>query len=354
MLTAVGELDGLTISYVYREYKESQVAEEAQGVTGRYPVVVLDDVNHGQVASGDIPSFVTDFDIPSPLGVEEAHSRYAQAVAAFIVSQEGNIFTADQVTEANSVIADLAVFTEEFLVPFAETRMMESDEDQDNPSSPWMIEGQKILLGATEEELAQLSVTDIVVPFADLGDFKPSVESSGDCGALVTTCCFPQYEWNPADANTLYSAKVIKAKFKLEDNVRESLCLPEAPRRQCRDINQEAFTLALSLASEEARERFESLGTKLVFTDDSVSPWGPGWEFQFNLHYENINQTHTKVFSTSLISEPDFIIASAAGTHSLRDQPRLNLTLGMHYCDLLSPFRALEWIYITSLQGKTL
>ena len=354
VLTAVGELDGLTISYVYREYKESQVAEEAQGVTGRYPVVVLDDVNHGQAASGDIPSFVTDFDIPSPLGVEEAHSRYAQAVAAFIVSQEGNIFTADQVTEANSVIADLAVFTEEFLVPFAETRMMESDEDQDNPSSPWMIEGQKILLGATEEELAQLSVTDIVVPFADLGDFKPSVESSGDCGALVTTCCFPQYEWNPADANTLYSAKVIKAKFKLEDNVRESLCLPEAPRRQCRDINQEAFTLALSLASEEARERFESLGTKLVFTDDSVSPWGPGWEFQFNLHYENINQTHTKVFSTSLISEPDFIIASAAGTHSLRDQPRLNLTLGMHYCDLLSPFRALEWIYITSLQGKTL
>jgi len=339
VLTAVGELDGLTISYVYREYKESKVAEEAQGVSGRYPVVVLDDVNHGQVASGEIPSFVTDFDIPSPLDFEEAHIRYAQAVSAFIVSQEDTIFTADQVQEANNVLADLAVFTEDFLVPFAETSMMESDGDLDNPSSPWMIEGQKILLGATEEELAELSVTDIVVPFSDLGDFKPSVESSGDCGALVTTCCFPQYEWNPADANTLYSAKVIKAKFKLEDNVRESLCLPEAPRRQCRDLNQEAFNLALSLASEEARERFESLGTKLVFIDDSVSPWGPGWEFQFNLHYENINATHTSVFSTSLISEPDFIIASAAG---------------MHYCDLLSPFRALEWIYITSLQGKTL
>ena len=71
VLTAVGELDGLTISYVYREYQESRAAEEAQGVTGRYPVVVLDDVNHGQVASGEIPSFVTDFDIPSPLDFEE-------------------------------------------------------------------------------------------------------------------------------------------------------------------------------------------------------------------------------------------------------------------------------------------
>lgn len=122
----------------------------------------------------------------------QAHSRYAQAVSAFIVSQEETIFTADQVQEANDVIAELGVFTEDFLVPFAETSMMESDGDLENPSSPWMIEGQKILLGATEEELAQLSVTDIVVPFGDLGDFKPSVESSGDCGALVTTCCFPQ------------------------------------------------------------------------------------------------------------------------------------------------------------------
>ena len=75
VLTAVGELDGLTISYVYREYKESKVAEEAQGVTGRYPVVVIDDVNHGQVASGDIPSLVTDFDIPSPLSVEEVSEK---------------------------------------------------------------------------------------------------------------------------------------------------------------------------------------------------------------------------------------------------------------------------------------
>lgn len=76
--------------------------------------------------------------------------------------------------------------------------------------------------------------------------------------------------------------------------MRESLCLPEAPRRQCKDINMESFNLALSLASQEARERFEASGIKLVFDDDSVSPWGPGWEFQFNLHYETINSTHTR------------------------------------------------------------
>ena len=75
VLTVVGELDGMTISYVYREYKESIAAEEAMGVEDRYPVVVIDDANHGQVASGDIPSFVTDSDIPSPISFDLAHER---------------------------------------------------------------------------------------------------------------------------------------------------------------------------------------------------------------------------------------------------------------------------------------
>ena len=25
-----------------------------------------------------------------------------------------------------------------------------------------------------------------------------------------------------------------------------------------------------------------------------VSPWGPGWEFSFGLHYSTINETHTR------------------------------------------------------------
>jgi len=339
VLTVVGELDGLTISYVYREWIESMIAEDAMGVEDRYPVVVIDDANHGQVASGDIPSFVTDQDVPSPISFEEAHIRYAAAVAAFIVSQEVSLFNEEQVENALTEIHNLEAYTQDFLQPFIETSLMESDHDPENPSSSWMMEGQKILLGATEEEVAKLSVVDIVVPFEDLGDAKPSVNKTEACGAVVTTYSQAQYDSNIADANTLYSASVIKAKFKIEDTVRESLCLPEAPRRQCRDINQEAFNLALSMASEEARQRWESIGTRLVFDDDKVSPWGPGWEFSFGLHYDKINDTHTRLYSTSLISEPDFIISVAAG---------------MHYCDLLSPFRALEWIYITGVQGKSL
>ena len=53
-------------------------------------------------------------------------------------------------------MANLNDFTSEFLVPFAAASAMEND---GTDSSPWMIEGQKILLDATEEELAKLEVS---------------------------------------------------------------------------------------------------------------------------------------------------------------------------------------------------
>ena len=84
--------------------------------------------------------------------------------------------------------------------------------------------------------------------------------------------------------------------------------------------------------------RYLSKGRQLVFGDDSDPGWGPGWEYTFGLGYTEIDEKTVQAVSTSLISEPDFIISSAAG---------------MHYCDLLSPYRALEWIYITGVQhGK--
>lgn len=340
VLTAVGELDGMTLSYVYREYLESKDAEESLGAPGRYPVVVIEDANHAQVASGEIPDFVLESDIPSPISFEEAHSRYAAAVTTFITLALPNWFTEEETAMAQLVQDNLRVFTEEFLEPFAATHLMETDPSLDpQTSANFMLEGQRVILGASSEELASLSVINYVVPFEDLGDAKPGVDSSSSCQATVSTYSQAQYETSLADADTLNSASVIKAKFKLEDVVREALCLPAAERKQCKDVNMAAFDIAFQLATEEARERYLELGTQLFFDDDSVSPWGPGWEFSSGLHYSHFNATHTKLYSTSLISEPDFFIQAAAG---------------MHYCDLLSPYRALEWIYITSLQGKGL
>ena len=52
-------------------------------------------------------------------------------------------------------MGSLHEYTSKFLVPFSAASAMEND---GTDSSPWMIQGQKILLDATEEELANLEV----------------------------------------------------------------------------------------------------------------------------------------------------------------------------------------------------
>jgi hypothetical protein len=48
----------------------------------------------------------------------------------------------------------------------------------------------------------------------------------------------------------------MKSKFKLEDVVlSDGLCQSVAERKQCKDINEAAYKLAMSAASEEAKER---------------------------------------------------------------------------------------------------
>ncbi|XP_023337662.1 uncharacterized protein LOC111708496 [Eurytemora carolleeae] len=329
-LTVIGSIDGLSLTYALREWKESAEAETALGVTNKYPVYIADGVNHAQVGSGEVPDFVKERDIAAKMSDEDAHVVYAEIVKSFLILQNQDISDSTDIKIALEKTEELKAYTAEFLAPFITASLMETEEDN------WMIRGQKILVSSSSEELQGLEVVNLVVPFEDLGDAKPSVVSA-NCTAVVTTYSQPQYDLDLFDAATLKSASVIKAKFKIEDVLRENLCLPEVPRKQCKDINIQALEVAMSLASEDALERFNEVGTKLIFTDDSVSPWGPGWEFSSGLHYKKINETHTSLYSTSLISEPDFIIAVAAG---------------MHYCDLLSPYRALEWIYLTSVIGK--
>jgi hypothetical protein len=44
-----------------REWAESHVAESNPGMEGRFPVHVVDRVNHAQIGSGEVPDFVSVF-----------------------------------------------------------------------------------------------------------------------------------------------------------------------------------------------------------------------------------------------------------------------------------------------------
>lgn len=260
--------------------------------------------------------------------------RYAKAAVAFMVNSRPDDFDSSDVLEQIVVLGDLKGFTATFLAPFESMRLLEQNDE--DTSSPWIIEAQKILSGASENGQAKISSTNELVGFTQIGGVKPTIEGVECEEAIIKTFGHNSYPLDPLDFGGLISADVTKAKFKLEDIVKGQLCEDVSEqRRQCADVNRVAFEVALSIASEETRSRYLNQGKQLVFGDDSISPWGPGWEFSTGLKYKDIDAKTVEIVSTSLISEPDFIISSAAG---------------MHYCDLLSPYRALEWIYITGVQ----
>merc|ERR1712223_401634 len=60
VVSAVGTLDGLTLSIAFREYQESQRYNETRQDD---PVLLVEDANHGQVASGELPVHVIKHDI---------------------------------------------------------------------------------------------------------------------------------------------------------------------------------------------------------------------------------------------------------------------------------------------------
>lgn len=107
---------------------------------------------------------------------------------------------------------------------------------------------------------------------------------------------------------------------------------------RCGDINQAAIDWAIKNASPEALERYNKLGKKLVIGDD-LGPYndGPLWIWHYLSYKDNADKTETVIKSPMMRTPTNYLVQAAAG---------------FHYCKLLSPFRAIEWIYIDSLYDR--
>jgi hypothetical protein len=105
--------------------------------------------------------------------------------------------------------------------------------------------------------------------------------------------------------------------------------------QRCGDINKKALQWALDNASPKAVARYNDYGKKLVIGDD-LGPYneGPLWIWTYLSYKDNKDKTETTLRAPMMRTPTDYPISAAAG---------------FHYCKLLSPFRAIEWIYIDSL-----
>lgn len=103
---------------------------------------------------------------------------------------------------------------------------------------------------------------------------------------------------------------------------------------RCKSINQDAYQLALNVSSQRALSRFQRLGRPLVMAADKkpTPPAGPWWIWNYLSYTDKSSEVEVASwYAFYPLSGPAY-------------------GAGNHYCKLLSPARALEWIYIDGLR----
>lgn len=110
----------------------------------------------------------------------------------------------------------------------------------------------------------------------------------------------------------------------------------------CRDINQLAYDWALNNADPSVKAAFEAHGEPMVMVDDKKAPIGiegPEW-IKDELAFTRTTSGQIEVQSWQ------FVVPNTN-----QGSVPWYLPVGMHYCKLLSPARAMEWIYHSAKQN---
>lgn len=104
---------------------------------------------------------------------------------------------------------------------------------------------------------------------------------------------------------------------------------------RCADINNASIKWAYTHLSKTAKANYDKFGVKLV-TGDDLGPFneGPLWIWTFMKYEKDLANTTMTVSSPMMRTPTDYFVQSAAG---------------FHYCKVLSPFHALEWMMVDGL-----
>jgi len=338
VLTAIGELDGGGLSYLRREWEETQdLPEEKKQLT---KTIIVPQVNHGQVASGELPDSVIENDINPELSESDAHRNYAVRVSdwlqLFFVLEESKPISSEPEAKYKSALGNFLVYeaeTLEFLEPFFLMR----DAEKNHNYSPVTQDAQLMII---ENDVATpIVIEDMVLDAVTFQLYSPQARKRND-GIHIGTWTHLAYDFDALDFNNHLSASTVKSKMKSADSI-YNLANQQTTDTfmECSEINKVSYDLALSVASREAVERMNKKGRALIFGEDIESSWiGVPWEVSGSL-----------TWFEEMIGPNGQVTLKSNHLHS---DLGFSLFPGMHYCDLLSPYRALEWIYIESVRNS--
>merc|ERR1719437_394357 len=202
-------------------------------------------------------------------------------------------------------------------------------------TSEWTTLAQGYILGKQV-----LDLVDIQTNYADLNPWnfseregrKPFVTEDAKTVQVYLMASNTADDFE-GDTKTPVSSDELLAKFvsRQEGNLKVLGTRTANDGDYCVELNQMAVDRAMQLASPVALQRFQAHGQRMVMGATNTVTIGPQWVGS-KMKYEEKNG--------------DMVVSSSR----LFTEPGDSAISGNHYCKLLSPARALEWIYIDGLK----
>ncbi|XP_063959811.1 uncharacterized protein LOC129267048 isoform X2 [Lytechinus pictus] len=326
-----GDLDGqVRITRIEKPFRELEtLLTEDPAALATKPVIIMEGVNHFQFASGEVPPEVVERDISSELTATEAWSLLAEVISDFMsYNMDLNKGTAFENLEARHFETKLK------MAPLSTFK----DIEWNGEASPWITDAQE-LVAAFPKNLTT-SVTIYNIGYTDQRPFEnstPSVVLDAEGVVNITTTSNVEFPFNPVDISAfMNSANEIAGKMINQEAIMRIVKGDGyGDSATCRVINEEAYRSAYNALPEIVRSRYDSKGNKMIFSDDVNATNFYEWVYSNYVTYETQGNGSLEVTSTSLYTDEDF--------------PMVNLA-GMYYCKLMSPYRAMEWMYVDSLR----
>lgn len=357
-LTLGGTKDGLMRITRMAEAYYHQIENIEAAQAGVYPVFALEGASHMSFMAGTPPGLVMKRDLRAEVPENEAHAIFGEQIALFI----------DKITGGESIIDETS--TGEIVAPLIEAMKEEGSHAiappcNDGPlinrtSDPTCLHGspfnkhftQNLMGGKFGNPFINVDNDDNFHPVWQVNPVHlPEIDSTckfdvkKECQINTVTVSQNHYDFLDRFDTGYYpiSAKEIKTKINSRQSIQGSAgidvkyafhTLDEVGNR-CAEINDFAIDWAYKRLSPAAKQRYDDMGMKMVTGDDN-GPYnaGPLWIWKFMEYDESEDKSTLTVHSAMMRTPIDYFVESAAG---------------FHYCKVLSPFRAMEHMYIDSL-----
>mmetsp|Transcript_144100 Transcript_144100/g.268437 ORF Transcript_144100/g.268437 Transcript_144100/m.268437 type:complete len:754 (+) Transcript_144100:48-2309(+) len=377
-LTVGGELDGLARCTRLGE------AFHAAGGNTDFPVVVIPGMTHMQFASGTPPALVQAMDLLPEITYDQAHTAVAKIVASYFGKLAG-MGDGSAVTQAVSATAEfvkpiIAAYELEGARYFNEPAQYGGPLENTcakgacNGKSPWAPKAQELI---SKVEGWTLSVSNQYVdvsstPITGAEFHLPTIANDSSTKSITITT-YSQSYWDDAKPSW-FDWKEIFDKFDTgfiatsAEEIGTKLASRQCTLIQgigqvdtpfsvddpqfCAQTNKQAYQWAQQNAGSTALERFNKYGQKYTFADDIPKSGGPFFiksRLQFNEITDASGEKVISVAAPMQKTEIDY------WKRHFGPIPRPSLIPDpgcFHYCKLLSPARATEWIYVDSLRLK--